>query len=78
MPTRIAVIYYSATGNVHRLASAVADGARDAGAEVRLRRAGEGHFDDRRLSRSPPSMTSSGPMATPSARRPATASPRGR
>lgn len=39
--TRIAVIYYSATGNVHRLAEAVAEGAADAGAEVRLRRAGE-------------------------------------
>jgi NAD(P)H dehydrogenase (quinone) len=35
--TRIAVIYYSATGNVHRLAHALADGARDDGAEVRLR-----------------------------------------
>jgi NAD(P)H dehydrogenase (quinone) len=39
--TRIAVIYYSATGNVHRLAEAVADGARSGGAEVRLRRVGE-------------------------------------
>jgi NAD(P)H dehydrogenase (quinone) len=35
--TRIAVIYYSATGNVHRLAHSLADGARDHGAEVRLR-----------------------------------------
>jgi NAD(P)H dehydrogenase (quinone) len=35
--TRIAVVYYSATGNVHRLAHALADGARDDGAEVRLR-----------------------------------------
>ena len=34
---RVAVIYYSATGNVHRLAQAVAEGAEDAGAEVRLR-----------------------------------------
>jgi NAD(P)H dehydrogenase (quinone) len=34
---RIAVIYYSATGNVHRLAQAVAEGAERAGAEVRLR-----------------------------------------
>lgn len=39
--TRIAIIYYSATGNVHALAKAVALGARDAGAEVRLRRAPE-------------------------------------
>jgi NAD(P)H dehydrogenase (quinone) len=35
--TRIAVVYYSATGNVHRLAHALADGARDDGAEVRVR-----------------------------------------
>lgn len=38
---RIAVIYYSATGNVHRLASAVAAGATEAGAGVRLRRVAE-------------------------------------
>ena len=36
--TKIAVIYYSATGNVRALAEAVADGAADVGAEVRLRR----------------------------------------
>jgi NAD(P)H dehydrogenase (quinone) len=41
MSTQIAVIYYSATGNVHRLAEAIADGAREAGAEVRLRRVRE-------------------------------------
>ena len=41
MATRIAVIYYSATGNVHRLATAIAAGAEDAGAEVRLRRVAE-------------------------------------
>ena len=34
---RIAVIYYSATGNVHGLAQAVAEGSEQAGAEVRLR-----------------------------------------
>jgi NAD(P)H dehydrogenase (quinone) len=34
---RVAVIYYSATGNVHGLAGAVAEGAEQAGAEVRLR-----------------------------------------
>jgi NAD(P)H dehydrogenase (quinone) len=33
----VAVIYYSATGNVHRLAQAVAEGAEGAGAQVRLR-----------------------------------------
>jgi NAD(P)H dehydrogenase (quinone) len=38
---RVAVIYYSATGNVHALASAVADGAKAAGAEVRLRQVEE-------------------------------------
>ena len=35
--TRIAVVYYSATGNVHRLAHALAEGASDEGAEVRIR-----------------------------------------
>jgi NAD(P)H dehydrogenase (quinone) len=39
--TNVAVIYYSATGNVHALAEAVAEGAVDGGAEVRLRRAAE-------------------------------------
>ena len=37
MGARVAVIYYSATGNVHALAQAVAEGAEQAGAEVRLR-----------------------------------------
>jgi NAD(P)H dehydrogenase (quinone) len=37
MEVRVAVIYYSATGNVHRLAEAVAEGAEQAGAGVRLR-----------------------------------------
>jgi NAD(P)H dehydrogenase (quinone) len=32
---RLAVVYYSATGSVHALANAVADGARSAGAELR-------------------------------------------
>ncbi|GAA3383515.1 NAD(P)H:quinone oxidoreductase [Cryptosporangium minutisporangium] len=39
--SRIAVIHYSATGTVHRLAQAFVDGAADAGAEVRLRRVAE-------------------------------------
>jgi NAD(P)H dehydrogenase (quinone) len=39
--SKIAVIYYSATGHVHKLAEAVAQGATDAGAEVRLRRVAE-------------------------------------
>jgi NAD(P)H dehydrogenase (quinone) len=38
---RIAVIFYSSTGNVHRLAEAIASGADDEGAEVRLRPVGE-------------------------------------
>jgi NAD(P)H dehydrogenase (quinone) len=39
--SKIVVIYYSATGHVHKMAEAVAQGARDAGAEVRLRRVAE-------------------------------------
>src|SRR5919198_5814878 len=39
--TNVAVIYYSSTGNVHALATALAEGAADAGAEVRLRRVAE-------------------------------------
>jgi NAD(P)H dehydrogenase (quinone) len=34
---RVAVIYYSATGNVHRLAHALGEGAAGEGAEVRVR-----------------------------------------
>jgi NAD(P)H dehydrogenase (quinone) len=41
MTIRLAVIYYSATGSVHALADAVAQGAAEAGAEVRLRRVAE-------------------------------------
>jgi NAD(P)H dehydrogenase (quinone) len=37
----VAVIYYSSTGNVHALAEALAEGAADVGAEVRLRRVAE-------------------------------------
>jgi NAD(P)H dehydrogenase (quinone) len=39
--TNVAVIYYSSTGNVHALAEALAHGAADAGAEVRLRKVAE-------------------------------------
>lgn len=39
--TNVAVIYYSATGNVHSLAQAVAQGCEGADATVRLRRVGE-------------------------------------
>jgi len=38
---KIAVVYYSSTGHVYQLAEAVAEGAEDAGAEVRLRRVAE-------------------------------------
>lgn len=41
MAVRVAVIYYSATGNVHQLAEAVAKGAESRDAEVRLRRVEE-------------------------------------
>src|SRR4051812_15327667 len=41
MTVKVAVIYYSATGAVHALAQAVAEGATSAGAEVRLRRVAE-------------------------------------
>jgi NAD(P)H dehydrogenase (quinone) len=37
MTVKVAVIYYSATGTVHALAQAVADGAASVGANVRLR-----------------------------------------
>jgi NAD(P)H dehydrogenase (quinone) len=38
---KVAIIYYSATGNVHRMARAVAEGAEEAGAEARLRHVAE-------------------------------------
>lgn len=41
MSINVAVIYYSATGNVHALAQAIAEGAEKEGAQVRLRRAAE-------------------------------------
>jgi NAD(P)H dehydrogenase (quinone) len=41
MDARIAVIYYSSTGNTHLLADAVAAGARDTGTDVRFRRVPE-------------------------------------
>ncbi|MET9358265.1 NAD(P)H-dependent oxidoreductase [Streptomyces sp. NPDC006617] len=39
--TRTAVVYYSGTGNVHKLAAAAAEAAEKAGAETRLRRVPE-------------------------------------
>jgi NAD(P)H dehydrogenase (quinone) len=41
MTPKVAVIYYSATGAVHALAEALAEGAASAGSEVRLRRVAE-------------------------------------
>lgn len=38
---KVAVIYYSSTGNTHKLAEAVAEGAKSASAEVRLLRVPE-------------------------------------
>ncbi|MEV0296079.1 NAD(P)H:quinone oxidoreductase [Nocardia sp. NPDC050710] len=40
-PVNAAIIYYSATGNVHALAQAAAEGAEKAGARVRLRKVAE-------------------------------------
>jgi len=41
MATNVAVIFYSATGNVHMLAEAIAEGAGETGAEARLERVAE-------------------------------------
>lgn len=41
MAVKVAVIYYSATGTTHALAKAVEEGAKGAGAEVRLRKVRE-------------------------------------
>lgn len=41
MSARITIVHYSATGVVYQLANAIAAGAREAGAEVRVRRVAE-------------------------------------
>lgn len=41
MKPHVLVVYYSATGNVAQLARALADGAAEAGAEIRVRRVAE-------------------------------------
>ncbi len=41
MAAKVAVIYYSATGNVYKLARAVEEGAKEAGAEVRFKKVHE-------------------------------------
>lgn len=38
---KVAVVYYSSTGNTHRMAEGIAEGAQEAGAEVRLRKVQE-------------------------------------
>ncbi|AOS61732.1 NAD(P)H:quinone oxidoreductase [Actinoalloteichus hymeniacidonis] len=40
-PTKVAIIYYSSTGNVYTLAQSILAGAEQAGAEVRLRKVHE-------------------------------------
>ncbi|MFD4323645.1 NAD(P)H:quinone oxidoreductase [Nocardioides sp. NPDC058538] len=40
-PTKIAIVYYSATGTLHAMAERLASSARAAGAEVRLRQVAE-------------------------------------
>ena len=41
MSVKVAVIYYSATGNVYKMAQAVEEGVKEAGAEVRFRKVHE-------------------------------------
>ena len=41
MAVKVAVIYYSATGNVYKLAQAIEEGAKEAGAETRFRKVHE-------------------------------------
>lgn len=41
MAVKLAIVYYSATGGTYRLARALEEGAREAGAEVRLRKVHE-------------------------------------
>ena len=41
MAVKVAVIYYSATGNVYKLGKAIEEGATEAGAEVRFRKVRE-------------------------------------
>ena len=40
-PTRLAIVYYSSTGNTYRVAQEIAAGAEQSGAEVRLRKVPE-------------------------------------
>ena len=67
MTVRIAVVYYSATGDVHHLAEAIAEGATTAGAEVRLRR---GAQLARRSTPTPPGATMAPPLPPLSLKQP--------
>ena len=68
MSGRVPVIYYSATGNVHALAQAVADGAEEEGAEVRPRHveelASELHISQNQYWGRHRSIVSEDPVAT--------------
>ncbi|GAA3348193.1 NAD(P)H:quinone oxidoreductase [Amorphoplanes nipponensis] len=55
-PVTAAIIYYSATGTVHALARAAAEGAEKAGAAVRLRRIAE-TLPDEVIDAKPPAWT---------------------
>ena len=67
MTVRVAVVYYSATGDVHHLAEAIAGGATTAGAEVRPRR---GAQLARRSTPTPPGATMAPPLPPLSLKQP--------
>ncbi len=88
MPTKALIAFYSRNGSTEALANEIADGARQAGAEVRLRRAREvvgpevtvhapGWAENANrmnaATRRRPRPMPSGPMPSCSARRPASA-----
>jgi len=55
MTVKVAIIYYSATGTTYQLALAVAEGARQTGAEVRF--AGRSHRLKSSVGGAPPGVT---------------------
>ena len=54
MPANVLVVFYSAYGHVHTMANAVVEGAKSAGAEVRLRRVAELEDARKAMSAQPP------------------------
>lgn len=66
---KVAIVYYSSTGNTHRIAEAAAEGARAAGAEVRVRRVPElapaAAIDSNPAWRAHADATKDVPVATP-------------